>query len=436
MGYLFDPDNWEWLVTGNNARFLLEGFLVNVQIALIAMVFSLIFGLALALGRLLAQRAGRLRRRAVDRRVAQPAAAARDPLRRTSRCRSRGATSTRTSAPGFFPEALQSGARVRRPAGARALQLRRPGRDHARRHPVAGPRPERGRRGARPDLLAADADRDPAPGPAADAAGHRLAAHHAQQGHDARLHHRHRGGHAPRRASSPASTSSAACRRRCCRSSSSSGSCSSSRTSRCRGCRAAWRSASASAAARRSSRSPAWRTRSRRRGAVGAVSRGAEPAQPRARAAIRRRQGQQATPPRPARPARPSNRCRTAAARRPAARAARAIPTRPSDDRGVAEAQLGVPPDARDERQRDERGAGARRLAHAPGDERDGDRQRGDEVAAGEEEAEHRRRDERRDEHLRRADERAQRRRDLDARRSGTMRAMWSRRERHSSHSA
>ena len=52
MGYLFDPDNWEWLITGSNARFILEGFLVNVQIALIAMVFSLIVGLALALLRL------------------------------------------------------------------------------------------------------------------------------------------------------------------------------------------------------------------------------------------------------------------------------------------------------------------------------------------------------------------------------------------------
>ncbi len=52
MGYLFDPDNWEWLVTGNNARFIFEGFLVNLQIAVIAMVFSLLFGLALALLRL------------------------------------------------------------------------------------------------------------------------------------------------------------------------------------------------------------------------------------------------------------------------------------------------------------------------------------------------------------------------------------------------
>ena len=57
MGYLFDPDNWEWLTTGNNARFVFEGFLVNVQIALIAMVFSLIVGLGLALLRLTRNRA-------------------------------------------------------------------------------------------------------------------------------------------------------------------------------------------------------------------------------------------------------------------------------------------------------------------------------------------------------------------------------------------
>jgi His/Glu/Gln/Arg/opine family amino acid ABC transporter permease subunit len=52
MGYLFDPDNWEWLTTENNLEFLLEGFLINVEIAVIAIVFSLIFGLLLALGRL------------------------------------------------------------------------------------------------------------------------------------------------------------------------------------------------------------------------------------------------------------------------------------------------------------------------------------------------------------------------------------------------
>jgi His/Glu/Gln/Arg/opine family amino acid ABC transporter permease subunit len=52
VGYLFDPSNWEWLTSGNNLRFLLEGFLVNLEIAAIAMVFSLAFGLVLALARL------------------------------------------------------------------------------------------------------------------------------------------------------------------------------------------------------------------------------------------------------------------------------------------------------------------------------------------------------------------------------------------------
>jgi aspartate/glutamate/glutamine transport system permease protein len=52
MSYLFDPDNWEWVVTGNNLRFLLEGFAVNLQVAAIAIVFSLLFGLLLALGRI------------------------------------------------------------------------------------------------------------------------------------------------------------------------------------------------------------------------------------------------------------------------------------------------------------------------------------------------------------------------------------------------
>ena len=52
MDYVFSPDNWEWLVTGNNARFILEGFLVNLEIALIAMALSLVLGLVLALLRL------------------------------------------------------------------------------------------------------------------------------------------------------------------------------------------------------------------------------------------------------------------------------------------------------------------------------------------------------------------------------------------------
>ena len=52
MNYLFDPDNWEWLWTGNNARFILEGFLINLEIAIVAMIFALIVGLLLALARL------------------------------------------------------------------------------------------------------------------------------------------------------------------------------------------------------------------------------------------------------------------------------------------------------------------------------------------------------------------------------------------------
>jgi His/Glu/Gln/Arg/opine family amino acid ABC transporter permease subunit len=52
MNYLFNPDNWEWLFYENNARFILEGLLVNIEIALISMVLSLIVGLALALARL------------------------------------------------------------------------------------------------------------------------------------------------------------------------------------------------------------------------------------------------------------------------------------------------------------------------------------------------------------------------------------------------
>ncbi len=52
MDYIFNSENWEWLWTGNNFKFLLEGLLVNLQIALIAMVFSMIFGLMLALMRI------------------------------------------------------------------------------------------------------------------------------------------------------------------------------------------------------------------------------------------------------------------------------------------------------------------------------------------------------------------------------------------------
>ena len=52
MGYLFGADKWSWLTQWVNLKFLLEAFLVNIEIALIAMALSLIFGLLLALGRL------------------------------------------------------------------------------------------------------------------------------------------------------------------------------------------------------------------------------------------------------------------------------------------------------------------------------------------------------------------------------------------------
>ena len=56
MGYLFDPDNWRWLFSGNNLLFLLRGFWINVQIALVAMVLSLTIGLVLALLRVSTRR--------------------------------------------------------------------------------------------------------------------------------------------------------------------------------------------------------------------------------------------------------------------------------------------------------------------------------------------------------------------------------------------
>jgi His/Glu/Gln/Arg/opine family amino acid ABC transporter permease subunit len=51
LSYLFDPDHWEWLTTGNNLSFLLKGFAVNLEIAAIAMVLSFVVGLLLALAR-------------------------------------------------------------------------------------------------------------------------------------------------------------------------------------------------------------------------------------------------------------------------------------------------------------------------------------------------------------------------------------------------
>ena len=56
---MFDADSWRWLLSGNNLRFLLQGFWVNVQIAAVAMLLSIVVGLALALLRV---SAGRIRR--------------------------------------------------------------------------------------------------------------------------------------------------------------------------------------------------------------------------------------------------------------------------------------------------------------------------------------------------------------------------------------
>ena len=52
MSYLFDPSNWEWVTTGNNCASCSRDSLVNLEIAAIAIVFSLIFGLLLALARI------------------------------------------------------------------------------------------------------------------------------------------------------------------------------------------------------------------------------------------------------------------------------------------------------------------------------------------------------------------------------------------------
>ena len=163
------------------------------------MVLSLIAGLALALAAALAQPVRRSRRRRrVGRRLPQPAADLPDPLPVPRSRRAPWRDAWEDVVPGLVPRGAAVGLRARRPVRPRPLQLRGAGGDHARRHPLAAARAGRGGGRARADLPAVDAARDPAPGPAADGAGDRLAAHHAQQGHDARLHHRHPGGRAPR----------------------------------------------------------------------------------------------------------------------------------------------------------------------------------------------------------------------------------------------
>ena len=59
MSFLFDPSRWSWLFTGRSFVFLLEGFAVTIEIAVISMILSLIVGLFLALGRISKNRAVR-----------------------------------------------------------------------------------------------------------------------------------------------------------------------------------------------------------------------------------------------------------------------------------------------------------------------------------------------------------------------------------------
>jgi putative glutamine transport system permease protein len=49
--FIFNPDNWAWLGNFSNVRLLLEGAMVNISLALVAMALSLVFGLLLALAR-------------------------------------------------------------------------------------------------------------------------------------------------------------------------------------------------------------------------------------------------------------------------------------------------------------------------------------------------------------------------------------------------
>jgi His/Glu/Gln/Arg/opine family amino acid ABC transporter permease subunit len=52
MSYLFAPEHWSWLFSGRSFLFLLEGFAVTIEIALVSMFLAMIVGLVLALGRI------------------------------------------------------------------------------------------------------------------------------------------------------------------------------------------------------------------------------------------------------------------------------------------------------------------------------------------------------------------------------------------------
>ena len=55
--FVFAPERWSWLFEGRGFIFLLEGIAVNLEMAVIALALSLIFGLLLALGRISKTRA-------------------------------------------------------------------------------------------------------------------------------------------------------------------------------------------------------------------------------------------------------------------------------------------------------------------------------------------------------------------------------------------
>ena len=161
MSYVFDPANWEWLITGNNARYIIEGFLINLEIAIIAMLFSLLVGLALALARLarnpvISFVAGLwvdlFRNLPLIFLILYLALALPISWR----------DAWEENVPGWLPEAYQSGFVF---AALVALVLYNSAviaESHARRHPLPAARPVRGRARAGAQLPPVDAVRDPA----------------------------------------------------------------------------------------------------------------------------------------------------------------------------------------------------------------------------------------------------------------------------------
>jgi His/Glu/Gln/Arg/opine family amino acid ABC transporter permease subunit len=52
VSFIFGPENWEWVGNFDNLKLLLQGFMVNISVALVSMVLSLILGLLLTLARI------------------------------------------------------------------------------------------------------------------------------------------------------------------------------------------------------------------------------------------------------------------------------------------------------------------------------------------------------------------------------------------------